>query len=471
MNRTLQFLEKTFSLKSSGTSLRTEVIAGLTTFSTLSYVIFVVPGLLAKTGMDFESVLIATCISAAIGTLLTGLLANYPFAQAPGMGLTAYFVYSVVLQNGYPWQAALFLVFCSGVLFILLTATGLRSKLAEGLPDCVLKSIPVGIGLFITLIGMNNVGLIEVNQGPIIDILLSTTENHPKNLIDDVLSAPPQIVQMGSLANPEVLLSIFGFLLMGILIVKRVSGAIFIGIVTVTLVHLFSGLGTWPEHIFTSSLDISPTFLQLSPNGLFTEDKSLFSNILSIITVVIAFTIVDLFDTIGTLYGTADKGGFLTKEGKLPRINKALMADALATTSGALLGTSTTTTYIESGSGIAAGGRTGLSSVIVALLFMCFIFLSPLASVIPSCATSPALMMVGVFMMGSVTKIDFEKWHLAIPAFLTIVIIPFTYSIANGIGAGILFYVLLSLFSGELKKVKPAVFIIAGLFLVKFIAG
>ncbi|MGD1946066.1 MAG: NCS2 family permease [Croceivirga sp.] len=464
-------LEKIFSLKTSGTTLKTELIAGLTTFSTLSYVIFVVPGLLTKTGMDFESVLIATCLAAAIGTILTAFLANYPFAQAPGMGLTAYFVYTVVLQNGYSWQAALFLVFCSGVIFVLLTATGLRSKLAEGLPDCVLKAIPVGIGLFITLIGMNNAGLVEINQGPIIDILLGASGREPAHLINDVLNAPPQIVQMGSLSNPEVLLAILGLLIMGILVVKRVTGAILIGILTITAIHLICGLGTFPETIFTERLNLSPTFLQLNPGGLFEADKTVFSNILNVITIVIAFTIVDLFDTVGTLYGTADKGGFLTKDGKLPKLNRALMADAIATTFGALLGTSTTTTYIESGSGIAAGGRTGLSSVVVALLFLCFIFISPLASIIPPSATSPALIMVGVFMMGSIKKIDFEQWHLAIPAFLTIVVIPFTYSIANGIGAGIIFYLLLSIFNGGIKKVKPIVFVIAALFMVKFITG
>ena len=421
--------------------------------------------------MDFESVLIATCLSAAIGTLLTGLLANYPFAQAPGMGLTAYFVYSVVLQSGYSWQAALFLVFCSGIIFMLLTATGLRSKLAEGLPDCVLKAIPVGIGLFITLIGMNNVGLIEINQGPIIEILLTTSENNPANLVDEVLNAPPQIVQMGSLSNPEVLLAILGLLVMGILIVKRVTGAILIGIVMITALHLILGYGSVPDRLFTEHLDLSPTFLQLDPSDLFDTNKSLVSNLLNVATVVVAFTIVDLFDTIGTLYGTADKGGFLNKHGKLPRLNRALMADAIATTSGALLGTSTTTTYIESGSGVAAGGKTGLSSMVVALLFVAFIFLSPVASIIPACATSPALIMVGVFMMGAVRKIDFENWHLAIPAFLTIVVIPFTYSIANGIGAGIIFYVLLSLFTGNGKKVNPLVYLIAVLFLFKFIAG
>ena len=347
----------------------------------------------------------------------------------------------------------------------------MRSKLAEGLPDCILKAIPVGIGLFITLIGMNNVGLIEINQGPIIDILLSTTEKNPADLVDDVLNAPPQIVQLGSLANPEVWLSILGLVIMGILVVKKINGAILIGIICITVLHQVLGYGVLPDSFFTASLDLSPTFLQLDPSGLLAADKSMFANILSLITIVIAFTVVDLFDTIGTLYGTADKGGFLTKEGKLPRLNKAMMADALATTTGALLGTSTTTTYIESGSGIAAGGKTGLSSVIVALLFLCFIFFSPLASVIPASATSPALIMVGVFMMGSVTKINFDQWNVAIPAFLTIVIIPFTYSIANGIGAGILFYVILSLFNGEAKQVKPMVYVIAALFLFKFIAG
>ena len=465
----MKFLEKQFSLKASGTNVKTEVIAGLTTFSTLSYVIFVVPSLLAKTGMNYDSVLIATCLAGAFGTLLTALLANYPFAQAPGMGLTAYFLYSVVLQDGYSWQAALFLVFCSGLIFIFLTVTGLRTKLAEGLPDCILKAIPVGIGLFITLIGVNNIGLIEVNQGPIIDILLSAKEVAPSGLIDDVLNAPPQIVQLGKLSDPNVLLAIFGLLLMSVLVLKKVTGAILIGILVVTVVHLTLGLGTMPEHILTASFDISSTFFQLSPTDFFSADLSLLSNTLNFITIVVAFTMVDLFDTLGTLYGTANKGGFLTKDGKLPRINKALMADAFATTFGALLGTSTTTTYIESGAGIAAGGKTGLTSVVVAGLFLSFIFIAPLASIIPPSATSPALIMVGVFMMGSVVKIDFERWAVAIPAFLTIVMIPFTYSIANGIGAGIIFYALLSLFDGEGKRVRPIVFVIAGLFLLKFI--
>mgnify|MGYP000368127810 CR=1 FL=1 len=467
--KSLKFLEKKFGLKAAGTDFKTELIAGLTTFSTLSYVIFVVPGLLAQTGMDFDSVLIATCLAGAVGTLLTALLANYPFAQAPGMGLTAYFLYSVVLQDGYSWQAALFLVFCSGLIFIFLTVTGLRSKLAEGLPDCVLKAIPVGIGLFITLIGINNVGLIEINQGPIIDILLNAKEAVPADLVDDVLEAPPQIVQLGALSDPNVLLALFGLFLMSVLVLKRVTGAILIGIITVTLLHIMLGLGQMPKSIFTANFDLSPTLFKLSPSDLFSSDISTLANIINFMTIVVAFTMVDLFDTLGTLYGTADKGGFLTKDGKLPRINKALMADAFATTFGALLGTSTTTTYIESGSGIAAGGRTGLTSVVVAVLFLSFIFLAPLAGIIPQSAISPALIMVGVFMMASVTKIDFEKWNVAIPAFLTIVMIPFTYSIANGIGAGIIFYVLLSLFNGEVKKVRPVVFIIAGLFLLKFI--
>ena len=465
----MKILEKKFGLKAAGTDFKTELIAGLTTFSTLSYVIFVVPGLLAQTGMDFDSVLIATCLAGAFGTLLTALLANYPFAQAPGMGLTAYFLYSVVLQDGYSWQAALFLVFCSGLIFIFLTVTGLRSKVAEGLPDCVLKAIPVGIGLFITLIGINSVGLIEINQGPIIDILLNAKEAAPSDLIDDVLGAPPQIVQLGPLSNANVLLALFGLLLMSVLVIKRVKAAILIGILSVTFLHMVLGLGQMPESIFTASFDLSPTFLQLSPSELFSDDAGTLSNIINFMAIIVAFTTVDLFDTLGTLYGTADKGGFLTKDGKLPRLNKALMADAFATTFGALLGTSTTTTYIESGSGIAAGGKTGLTSVVVAVLFLSFVFLAPLASIIPQSAISPALIMVGVFMMSSVTKIDFDRWVVAIPAFLTMVMIPFTYSIANGIGAGIIFYVVLSVFNGEAKKIKPIVFIIAGLFLLKFI--
>lgn len=465
----MKLLDTIFSIQKSGSSVKTEVVAGLTTFSTLSYVVFVVPSLLAKTGMDYQSVLIASCLAAAIGTLLSGFLANYPFAQAPGMGLSAYFVYSVVLQSGYSWQGALFLVFCSGIIFIFLTVTGVRTKLVEALPPAIMQAIPVGIGLFITLIGVNNVGLIDVNQGPIIDILLSNSESQPSALIGEVLNAPPQIVQLGNLSNPNVLLAVLGLAIMGILVLKKVPGAILIGIVSITIIHLLLGLGSLPESIFTSSLDLTPTFCQLSPSDFFAGDGSLLSELLNFITIVIAFTLVDLFDTLGTLYGTADKGGFLDKNGKLPRINKALMADALATTFGALFGTSTTTTYIESGSGIAAGGKTGLTSVVVAFLFLLFIFISPLASIIPTSATAPALIMVGVFMMGSVAKIDFEKWHVALPSFLTIIMIPFTYSIADGIGIGIIFHIILSVFSGEGKKIQPLIYVIALLFILKFI--
>lgn len=458
-----------FKLQINQTSVRQEVIAGITTFSTIAYIIFVNPAILSKTGMDFESVMIATCLAAAIGSLLSGVLANYPFAQAPGMGLNAFFVYTVVFQEGYSWQSGLGIVFISGVLFILLTVTGLRSSILDAFPSSVLKAIPVGIGLFIALIGLNNVGIIDVNQGPIIDILLSQDTLVADSLIGQVKQAPPQIIQFGDLTNTTSLLTIFGFTLMAILVVRGVKGAILIGMLSVTVLAVLIGEVATPSSVFTTNLSLEPTFLKLDFTALVPSGGSTFSTILDFLTILIAFTMVDLFDTLGTLYGTAEKGGFLTKEGKLPRMKRAMLADAIATTFGALAGTSTTTTYIESGSGIAAGGRTGLTAVVVAALFLVSVFLAPLAGMVPPSATAPALIMVGVFMIGAVKKINLDNMIEAIPAFLTIVLIPLTYSIANGIGSGIVFYVLLSVFTGKIKELKPVIVVIAALFVVKFI--
>ena len=462
-------LEKLFQLKANHTSLKQESLAGLTTFSTLAYIIFVNPAVLSKTGMDFESVLIATCLAAAIGSLLSGLLSNYPFAQAPGMGLNAFFVYSVVFQAGYSWQGALAIVFISGVIFILLTITGVRSGILESFPKSVLQAIPAGIGLFISLIGLNNAGIIKFNQGPIIDIILSTEAFDQQSMISAVNNAPPQIIQLGDVTSPEVLLAVVGFMLMSVLVAKKFNGAILISILLITVASLVLGITKMPEQLTATDISIAPTLLQMDFSAIFQGDQStLFSVILEFVTVLLAFTMVDFFDTLGTLYGTAEKGGFLDKNGKLPRVKQALLADAIATTSGAMLGTSTTTTYIESGSGIAAGGKTGLTAVVVAILFLICIFLAPLAGAIPASATAPALIMVGVFMMSAIKKINLDDMTEAIPAFLTIVLIPLTYSIASGIGAGIIFYTIISLFTGKVRELSPVVLIITILFIIKF---
>lgn len=463
-------MERRFKLRENGTSVQQELLAALTTFSTMAYIIFVNPAILSQTGMDFQSVLIATCLAAAIGSSLIGLLANYPFAQAPGMGLNAFFVYTVVFQSGYSWQGALAIVFISGLLFILLTLSGWRSAIINAFPRTILLAIPPGIGLFITLIGLNNAGIIDVNQGPIIDILLGDTAGNTDALIEQIQQAPPQILEFGDFRQPEIMLAILGFALMAAMAIRRVKGAILWGIIAVTILGLALGVSPLPDQIYSFDLDLSPTFLKLDFGELFsTSDHSLWWLLVDLFTIIIAFTMVDLFDTLGTLYGTADEGGFLDKDGKLPRLNRALMADAMATTFGALFGTSTTTTYIESSTGIAAGGRTGLTAVFVAILFLLCIFLSPLAGMIPAYATSPALIMVGVYMVSSVTKIEFQKLDQAIPAFLVIVLMPLSYSIANGIGAGIIFYTLIQLVKGDFKQLNPVMVVISVLFLFKFV--
>ena len=378
-----------FQLSEKGTTVRTELIAGLTTFLTMSYIIFVNPAILAKAGMDTEAVLVATCISAAIGTLLIGLLANFPFAQAPGMGLNAFFVFTVVLTLGYTWQQALAIVFLSGILFLLLTITGLRRAIIDAIPLNLKLAIAPGIGLFIALIGLNNAGLIDMNQGPIIDIILGSETLEAGPLIDQVVAAPPQIIELGKVSSPPVLLAIIGFALLTILMVRKVGGAMLWAILGTTLIGIPMGVTLIPETYSIDKISLSPTAFQLDLAGLFTvpEGSTPLESILTILLVVLSFTLVDLFDTLGTLLGTAAKGNMLDSEGNLPGMNKALFSDATATLIGSLLGTSSVTTYIESGSGIVAGGRTGLTAVVVAILFLFAILLAPIAGMIPAAAT------------------------------------------------------------------------------------
>jgi len=462
-------MQNFFRLAENSTTLGREVVAGLTTFSTMAYIVIVSPSLLSQTGMDFQAVTIATCIAAAIGCMLTGFLSNYPFAQAPGIGLSAFFVYGVVLQGGYTWQGALAIVFISGLIFIALTATGARAAILDAIPPGVRQAIPAGIGLFIALIGLNNAGVIDVNQGPVLDIVVANADAETGELIGQILNAPPQILQFGDFSNPAIYLTLIGLAVMLGLTVWRVGGAILIGIAVVTILSLMMGTTSVPESFSSPSFDLSATFLQLDFGAIWGDGGFGLGALLDVFFIILAFTMVDLLDTVGTLYGTADKGGFLDKDGKLPRINKALMADAVATTVGSLLGTSTTTTYIESGSGIAAGGKTGLTAVVVGLLFLSCVFLAPLVSLIPVSATSAALVMVGILMIGSVSKIDFTEMEVTVPAFMVIALMPFSYSIANGIGVGIISYVLIKLVKGEVKLVHPVTGAIAALFFVRYI--
>jgi len=437
-------MDKFFQLSQKGSNVRTEIIAGLTTFLTMSYIIFVNPEMLGKTGMDTGAVLVATCIASAIGSLLIGLLANYPFAQAPGMGLNAFFVYTVVMGLGYTWQQGLAIVFLSGLIFILLTVTGLRKSIIDAIPANLKFAIAPGIGLFIALIGLKNAGIVNM-EGPVLDL-------------GDVSSAP-------------VLLGIIGFVLLTALMVMQVRFAMLWAILGTTLLGIPMGVTQLPDSYSFSEISLSETAFQLDLAGLFTPPagQSSASMILTAILVILSFTLVDLFDTFGTLIGTAAKGDLLDKDGNLPRMEKALLADASATLIGSLLGTSTVTTYIESGSGIVAGGRTGLTAVSAAIFFLLAIFLAPVAGIVPAAATSPVLIMVGLLMLESIQKIDLGDLESSVPALLLIIFMPFTYSIANGIAIGMMFFVLVNVFKGKAKEVHPILYILVLLFVLQYV--
>jgi AGZA family xanthine/uracil permease-like MFS transporter len=462
--------ERFFQLQAHQTTISTEAIAGLTTFLSMSYILFVNPEMLAQTGMNKTAVFMATAIAAAIGSLLIGLLSNYPFAQAPGMGLNAFFTFTVVFGLGYTWQQGLAIVFLSGVLFLILTVTGLRAAIIKAIPYELKMAIAPGIGLFIALIGLNNAGLVSVNQGPIIDIILGSESLEANALISNIQNAPPQIIELGDVRNPAVVLAFIGLLLLTAMMILKVKGAMLWAIVGTTLLGIPLGVTSLPNSYQLSDLDISTTAFQLDFVGLFTppEGVSQWNAILTLLLVVISFALVDLLDTLGTLLGTASQGDLLDKEGNLPRMNKALLADASATTIGALLGTSSVTTYVESGSGIVAGGRTGLTAVVVALLFLLSIFLAPIAGMVPPAATSPVLIVVGILMFSGIQKIELTNLEKSIPAVLLILLMPFTYSIANGIAFGLLFYVVIQLLLGKARTLHPILYVLVVLFMLRY---
>ncbi|NBB81952.1 MAG: NCS2 family permease [Alphaproteobacteria bacterium] len=425
-------LESQFQLKAHGTTVRTELLAGLTTFLTMAYIIFVNPNILAQAGMDTGAVFVATCLAAAVGTAIMGLYANYPIALAPGMGLNAYFTFGVVMGMGYAWQVALGAVFLSGLIFLVLSILPVREAIINAIPRSLKMAISAGIGLFLAIIGLSNAGIIQ---------------DHPATL-----------VTIGDLTQWPPILAGLGFVLTAVLAARNIPGSLIIAILAVTLIGILLGESEF-QGIFDLPPDPSPTFLQLDIAGALQ---------IGLVSIVFAFLFVDLFDTAGTLVGVSARAGLLDDEGKLPRLRQALMADSSASIVGAGLGTSTTTCYIESASGIKEGGRTGLTALTVAVLFLLALFLAPLALSIPAYATAPALVFVACLMARGLTEVDWEDVTEYAPALVTAVAMPLTFSIAHGIAFGFITYAAIKLLSGRWGEARPAVVILAILFCIKF---
>jgi len=425
-------LERRFGLAEHGTDVRTETIAGATTFLTMVYIAFVNPQILAEAGMDQGAVFVATCMAAMIGTLIMGLYANYPIALAPGMGLNAYFAYTVVLTLGYSWQTALGAVFISGVLFICLSLLKVRQYLINSVPRTLKLAISAGIGLFLGLIALQNAGLVAAH--------------------------PTTLVTLGDMSRPEPALAMLGFALIAALTWRRVPGAVLLGILAATVAGLPLGLTSF-QGIVSAPPDPRPTLLALDLAATLQ---------VGFVTVVFTFFFVDLFDTAGTLIGVAHRANLLDEDGRLPRLNRALLADSSATVAGSMLGTSTVTSYIESAAGTNVGGRTGLTAVVVAGLFGLTLFFAPLAAMIPAYATSSALLFVAALMARGLAEIEWDDVTEYAPAVITAIGMPLTFSIATGIGFGFISYAAIKLLSGRWREIGPAVLVIAVLFIVKF---
>lgn len=453
-------LEKFFKLTENKTDVKTEVMAGITTFMTMAYILAVNPNILSAAGMDANAVLIATAIASFVGTVLMALLANYPFALAPGMGLNAYFAYTVVLGMGYSWQIALMAVFVEGLIFIVLSLTNVREAIFNAIPMNLKSAVSVGIGLFIAFIGLQNAKLI-IND----DATLLTYQKF----------AGEEFQTVGITA----LIALTGVLIMAILLIKNVKGGILLGIVLTWVIGIICELlGFYvpnPDAGWYSTIPHAIVSFDFSSLGntfgqVFKADFSSI-NVLDFVVIMFSFLFVDLFDTLGTLIGVSSKANMLDKNGKLPRIKGALIADAVATSAGAVLGTSTTTTYVESAAGVTEGGRTGLTAIVTGLLFLLALIFSPLFLTIPSFATAPALIIVGFYMMGAVVKIDFNDMSDAIPAFLCIIAMPLAYSISEGIAIGVISWTLINLISGKAKdkKISILMYILTVLFILKYI--
>lgn len=426
-------LERLFKLSEHGTNVRTEIIAGITTFLTMAYIIFVNPAILSATGMDQGAVFVATCLAAAIGCFIMGFIANYPIAQAPGMGLNAFFTYSVVLGMGYTWQVALAAVFCSGVLFIILSLFKIREWIINSIPMALRTGISAGIGLFLAFIALQNAKIVVDN--------------------------PATLVSVGDFTSLSPVLAAVSFFLTIGLVNRGVKGAVMIAILITTGLGLIFGDVQW-HGVMSVPPSIAPTFLQLDFSGVFE---------IGMISVIFAFLFVDLFDTAGTLVGVATKANLIGKDGKIPRLNKALLADSTATSIGALLGTSNTTSYVESTAGVAAGGRTGLTAVVVGILFLLALFFSPLAGMIPAYATAGALFYVAILMMSGLISVDWRDLTEAAPVVVTCLLMPLTYSIAEGIVLGFISYTAIKVLSGKGREISASVWFMTAVFLAKLI--
>lgn len=449
-------LEKLFKLKKNDTTVKTEVIAGLTTFMTMAYILAVNPSMLNAAGMDTNAALIATALAAFIGTLSMAFLANYPFALASGMGLNAYFAYTVCGSMGYSWQVALLAVFAEGIVFIALSLTNVREAIFNAIPLTLKHGVSAGIGLFIAFVGLQGAHLV-VNS----DSTLTTTVDFAGNFHTEGICA---------------VLAIVGLFITIVLYIKGFKGAILIGIIATWI------LGMIMQAVGVYQVDVEGKFYSLFPNLAFVDLTDLGKtfgqcfradlsgvSVINFIVVLLSFLFVDIFDTLGTLVGVATKADMLDSDGKLPRIKQALLADAIATSAGAVIGTSTTTTYVESSAGVAAGGRTGLSSVVTGLLFLVSIFFAPIFTAIPGFATAPALIFVGFLMVSSVIKVDFSDLTEAVPAYLCMLAMPLMYSIAEGIAMGVVSYVVINLLCGKAKKITPLMYVLAVLFICKYI--
>lgn len=423
-----------FKLKENNTSFKTEVLAGITTFMTMAYILVVNPSILSQAGMDFGAVFTATAISTIIATLLIGLLANLPFAAAPAMGLNAFLAFTVVKLMGYSWQFAMTAVFLEGILFILLTVFNIREAIINSLPLNIKKAISVGIGIFIALLGLDNGHIVVHQEGG-------------------------ALLALGNLKSAYTLLAIIGIVLTSILVARKVKGALLIGILATTIIGIPMGITKLPTSIITAPPSLAPTFLKFEWTHVFSLDMAM---------VLFTLLFMDMFDTIGTLVGVATKANILDEKGNVPRAKEALLADAIGTTVGACLGTSALSAYVESASGVAEGGKTGLTALSTAFMFVIALFLSPIFLMIPAPATAPALFLVGLFMLEPIKEIDLNDFSEAIPAFITLITIPLTFSIADGIAFGMIAYVIIKLATGKVKDITLTTFIIGALFLIKF---
>ncbi len=425
-------IERYFRLKDNQTTVRAEFLGGLTTFITMAYIVVVNPQILSKAGMPVDGVVFATCISAAAATLVMGLYANYPIAMAPGMSLNAYFTYSVCLGMHVPWRTALGVIFFSGIAFLILTVTRVREQIVNGIPGCLKHSTAGGIGMFIAFVGLRNANLVVGNQAT--------------------------FVSLGSFANHEAQLALVGLVIMLILMTRKITGAILIGVLATTVLGIVRGMGSWPTAFF-SLPHPSSTWLQLDLRAALH---------LGLFEIIFVFLFVDLFDNVGTLVGVCEQGGFV-KDGKIPRVGRALVSDAVGTIFGALTGTSTVTSYIESAAGVAAGARTGLSNIFVAGLFLLAAFCAPLAAAIPGYATAPALILVGALMTESIGRVEWTDFTEAIPAFVTLLATPLTFSIATGLSLGLISYTLVKVAAGKFREVSPVIWILTVLFIFRYI--